>query len=98
MNRSYSKIRHIQESNLKLERRVLTESEYVIYGNAGHLGGKGMFIYTGNGGYSMIPNTLEFKRNMEEFPHIFNNRKECDKTIKVLRKERPDIQWYIKSL
>jgi hypothetical protein len=26
MNRSYSKIRHIQESNLRLEKRTLTEA------------------------------------------------------------------------
>lgn len=98
MNRSYSKIRHIQESNSKLEKGLLMESEYVIYGDALHLVGKGIFIYTGNGNYSMILNTLDFKRNLKEFPHIFNNKKECEKTIGKLKKERPDILWYIKSL
>jgi hypothetical protein len=85
-----------------LVKKVLNESEggYVIYGDADHLRGNGKFIYTGDGGFSAIPNTKEFRRRMVDgdFPEIFNNRKECEKIIKLLKKQRPDIRWYIETL
>jgi len=85
-----------------LVKKVLNESEggYVIYGDADHLRGNGKFIYTGDGGFSAIPNTKEFRRRMVDgdFPEIFNNRKECEKIVKLLKKQRPDIRWYIETL
>jgi hypothetical protein len=98
------KIIKLTEGDLvSLVKRVLmeSESEYIIYGEADHIRGVGMFIYTGNGGYSMVPTSTEFRRRMgdDESPYIFNNRKDADKTIKLIRKNsRPDIRWYIKSL
>ena len=97
------KVIRLTESDLtNLIRRVLMESEsgYVIYGDADHLRGKGMFIYTGDGGFSAVPNTKEFRRRMGdgEFPEVFDNRKECEKTIRLLKKQRPDIRWYIETL
>jgi hypothetical protein len=94
-------IRLTEGDLIGMVKRVLmeSESEYVIYGEADHLGGKGKFIYTGDGGFSLIPNTKEFRRRMDDvFPEVFNNRKECEKTIRLLRKHRQDIRWYIETL
>jgi len=94
------KVIRLTESDLvRLVKKVLNESEggYVIYGDADHLRGKGKFIYTGGGGFSMIPTKQEFRRRMSDdyFPEVFDNRKECEKVIRLLKKQRPDIRWYI---
>ena len=97
------KVIRLTESDLvRLVKKVLNESEggYVIYGDADHLRGKGKFIYTGGGGFSMIPTNKEFRRRMsdDDFPEVFSSRKECEKIIKLLKKQRPDIRWYIDTV
>jgi hypothetical protein len=37
MNRSYSKIRHIQEANQKLEKRLMNEQAFPMFANAGEV-------------------------------------------------------------
>lgn len=97
------KVIRLTESDLvRLVKKVLNESEggYVIYGDADHLRGKGKFIYTGGGGFSMIPTNKEFRRRMgdDDFPEVFDNRKECEKVIRLLKKQRSDIRWYIDTV
>ena len=93
------KIVRLTENDLiRLVKRVLTESDnrYYIYGEADHLGGKGMFLYMGGGSYSMVPNSIKFRRTMEDYPEFFDSRKEAEKVLRTLKKNvRPDIRWYI---
>jgi hypothetical protein len=93
------KIVRLSENELvHLVKKIINESDsqYYIYGEADHLQGKGMFIYTGDGSFSMVPKSISFRRTMEEHPEIFDSRKEAEKVLKMLRKNgRPDIRWYI---
>jgi hypothetical protein len=97
------KIIRLTESDLvRLVKKVIKESEdkYVVYGEADHLQGKGMFFYNVDGGYTLIPNNIAFRRRMEDNStdiKIFNNRRDAERVRKELR-IRPDIRWYIKSI
>jgi len=99
----------LTESELvNLIENVINESDekkYFIVARPDHLRGKGMFIYTGDDGYSMVPTSLEYKRrmfdDMSSPPKSYDTRKEAEKDLKTIRrmtKNRPEIRWEITSL
>jgi hypothetical protein len=61
-----------------------------------------MFIYTGDGGYTMIPTSLEFRRRMgtemDTLPKSYDTRREALDDLKQVKKitnSRPDLRWEI---
>lgn len=102
------KIIRLTEADLaRIVKRVIKENEdesrkFYIIGRAPHLGDKGMFIYTGGDGYSMIPTSIEFRRRMHyemtEPPMSYDSKKEAMSDLKQIRKgtkHRADIRWEI---
>lgn len=100
------KVIRLTESDLvRIVDRVINESEnrkFYIIARPSHLEGRGMFIYTGGDGYSMIPTSLEFRRRMhyemQEQPMSYETEDEAFKDLKKLRrgtKHRPDLRWEI---
>ncbi len=101
------KIIRLTESDLKrIVNRVINESfndeQYYIVAYPHHLDGKGMFIYTGDGGYSMIPTSIEFRRKMydvmDSHPKSYTSRMEALVDLKKVKMEtsnRPDLDWEI---
>jgi hypothetical protein len=66
------------------------------------LGDDGMFIYTGDDGYSMIPTSLEFRRRMyyemDSPPKAYDSEKDAMPDLKKIKKgtkHRPDLRWEI---
>jgi hypothetical protein len=101
------KIIRLTESELtRVIKRIITESEkkpqFYIIARPHHLGGNGMFIYTGGDGYSMIPTSLEFRRRMHdemsEQPMSYESEDAAMsdfKKVKKATKHRPDLRWEI---
>jgi hypothetical protein len=99
------KIIKLTESDLtRIVKRVINESEkqFYIVAYPSHLGGKGMFIYTGDEGYSMIPTSIEFRRRMYDEmvspPKSYNSEKEAMKDLRLVKrgtKDRPELRWEI---
>ena len=101
------KIIKLTESDLtRIVNRVINESEiekqFYIVAYPSHLGGKGMFIYTGDEGYSMIPTPIGFRRRMHDEmvspPKSYNSEKEAMKDLRLVKrgtKDRPELRWEI---
>jgi hypothetical protein len=101
------KIVRLTESDLtRIVKRVINESnskpQFYIITRPSHLGGKGMFIYTGDDGYSMIPTSLEFRRRMhyemDSPPKAYESEKDAMPDLKKIKKgtkHRPDLRWEI---
>lgn len=99
------KVIRLTESDLtRIVERVINEMEerYYIVAHPRHLNGKGMFIYTGDGGYSMIPTSPEFRRRMDTEmdypPKSYETRDEALVDLKQVKKgtkNRPEIRWEI---
>lgn len=100
------KIVKLTESDLtRIINRVIIENksdQFYIVAYPSHLNGKGMFIYTGGDGYSMIPTSLEFRRRMhyemENMPKSYNTREEALrdlKKVKRMTKDRWDLEWEV---
>jgi hypothetical protein len=102
-----SKIIRLTESDLtRIVKRVINESDnkdqYYIVAYPKHLNGNGMFIYTGDDGYSMIPTSSEFRRRMhlemDSPPKSYETRAEALVDLKQVKKgtkSRPEIRWEI---
>ena len=101
------KVVRLTESDLiRLVKRIINESEikdqYYIVAYPDHIRGRGMFIYTGDDGYSMIPTSIEFRRKMhlemDNPPKSYDSREEAMKDLKKVKrgtKNRPDISWEV---
>ena len=99
------KVIRLTESDLtRIVERVINEMEerYYIVAHPRHLNGKGMVIYTGDGGYSMIPTSSEFRRRMDTEmdypPKSYETRGEALADLKQVKKgtkSRPDLRWEI---
>ena len=100
------KVVRLTESDLiRIVKRVIKEDyekKYFIVAHPDHLRGKGMFIYTGDDGYSMVPTSLEYRRkmfdDMSSPPKSYDTRKEAEKDLKMVKrmtKNRPEIRWEI---
>ncbi len=99
------KVIRLTESDLtRIVERVINEmkGQYYIVAYPVHLNGKGMFIYTSDGGYSMIPTSIEFRRRMhtemEYPPKSYDTRDEALDDLKQVKKKtksRPDLRWEI---
>lgn len=89
MNRSFSKIRHIQESNLRLEKRMLSEQYYPTdeerYAKAGYKEVTKINLpdgtYIGNPDGSATINSQENLNNAGDI-HIYNNNQRTGYVIK----------------
>jgi hypothetical protein len=100
------KIIKLTESDLtRIIKRVINEVEskelYYIIARPSHLEGKGMFVVT-EFGYSMIPNSKEFRRRMEtdDQPKSYETKGEALsdlKKVKRITKDRWDIEWNIEK-
>jgi hypothetical protein len=101
-----NRFKQLLESSLGNVKPLLNESEhnerYYIVAYPYHLDGKGMFIYTGDGGYSMIPTSIEFRRKMHdemsEPPKSYDSMKEALRDIKIVKREtkdRPELRWQV---
>jgi hypothetical protein len=101
------KVVRLNESDLlRLVKKIIKESDeqYYIVAYPDHLDGKGMFIYTGDDGYSMIPTSIQFRRKMydemSDPPKSYGSRKEAMSDLKHIKqntKHRPDLKWEIVS-
>jgi hypothetical protein len=101
------KVIRLTESDLvRLVKRVINESDnkdqYYIVAYPDHLRGKGMCIYTGGDGFSIIPTSIEFRRKMhlemDNPPKSYDSLEEAMKDLKKVKREtknRPDISWEI---
>jgi hypothetical protein len=101
------KIIKLTESDLtRIVNRVINESEiekqFYIVAYPSHLSGKGMFIYTGDEGYSMIPTSIEFRRRMHDEmttpPKSYGSEKETMRDLRLVKrgtKNRPELRWEI---
>ena len=99
------KVIRLTESDLtRIVKRVINEMEerYYIVAHPRHLNGNGMFIYTGDDGYSMIPTSSEFRRRMDTEmdspPKSYETRAEALVDLKQVKKgtkSRPEIRWEI---
>ena len=96
----------LSENDLtNLIKKIIIESEnelYYIVAYPYHLGGNGMFVYTGDGGYSMIPTSIEFRRRMNDEmdvpPMSYGSRREALQDLKMIKKStkhRPELRWEI---
>lgn len=88
MNRSYSKIRHIQEANQKLERRLMNEQELdrelprQVKGILGHNDN-----WYDEGDRPVNPDDFEYDEEIEFGPDDFENY------ISQTEKDFPDNRW-----
>jgi hypothetical protein len=105
------KIIKLTESDLtRIVKRVIKEEDemekqFYIVAYPSHLKGKGVFIYTGDEGYSMIPTTIGFRRRMHDEmvspPKSYNSEKEAMKDLRLVKrgtKDRPELRWEIVRL
>lgn len=90
MNRSFSKIRHIQEANQRLEKRIMTEqqSEY-----------KGQQINPGDQIIYMDMDTAELNKRINKKPEPESSqvlsKKDARKKYKQYKRDSEDLeQWY----
>ena len=102
MNRSYSKIRHIQESNQRLERRVLKEDDaperYVIDVETGamvgtHKYGVG-FVVNKIGermGYESHPTSIPDGTKMEKSDHELGMKRKIRNELEKERNYRDEL-------
>ncbi len=109
------RIIRLTESDLtRIVKRVINEGSdscnYYIIATPYHLEGKGMFIYTGDEGYSMIPmSPWNINRNfirriqdeMTNLPKCYEKRRDTKhdlRKIKMGTRYRPDLDWKVVKL
>ena len=102
MNRSYSKIRHIQESNQRLERRVLKEDDaperYVIDYETGEMVGTHKygvgFVVNKIGermGYESHPTSIPDGTKMEKSDHELGMKRKIRNELEKERNYRDEL-------
>jgi len=92
MNRSYSKIRHIQESNLKLEKKLMNENE-IEEGPLDTLGDLYRGIKGVKRGYGM-----DYFQNMSRLDRLVKKLKKLDEPNVKVMSELANLKTKVSSL